>query len=183
MLGLFGLFGGLGVREAAADHVFLREADAPHVMFPQSTGATREALELTDAEREVLGKLIGWRIEGKTYRYGVVSADQAVLGTIFLLDMIGQSQPISFAVAIGADGTVHDVRVMTYRETHGEEIEDRRFRKQFVGRTLKDPIALGKDVDAISGATISSRSETLAVKKALGLFEIMKQRRPGASKP
>jgi Na+-translocating ferredoxin:NAD+ oxidoreductase RnfG subunit len=62
---------------------------------------------------------------------------------------------------------------MVYREPHGDEIEDHRFRKQFIGKTLGDPITLGKDVDAITGATISSRSEAFAVKKVLALFAVL----------
>jgi Na+-translocating ferredoxin:NAD+ oxidoreductase RnfG subunit len=93
-----------------------------------------------------------------------------------LLDVIGQAQPITFAVAVGTDGTVHDVRVMVYRESHGDEIEHKRFHRQFYGKTLIDPIALGKDIDAISGATISSRSETVAVKKSLALYDVLRRR-------
>lgn len=157
----------------AADHVFLHEADAPHAMFPSSTRATRKTLELSDAELDGLGKMLGRRIESKSYPYLDVRDDRESLGSIFLLDVIGQTQPITFAVAVGKDGTVHDVRVMVYREPHGDEIEDHRFHKQFIGKTFKDPITLGKDVDAITGATISSRSEAFAVKKSLALSAVL----------
>jgi Na+-translocating ferredoxin:NAD+ oxidoreductase RnfG subunit len=161
---------------AAADHTYLREADAAHVMFPTSTAATRATLELSDSEVAVLDKSLGRHVVGKTYPYlDVVAADKH-LGVIFLLDVIGQAEPITFAVAITSGGVVQDVRVMVYREPHGAEIEDSRFHKQFVGKALKDPITLGKDVDAISGATISSRSEAFAVKKSLGLADLMRHR-------
>ena len=167
---------------AAADRVYLRESDAPHAMFPASTGSTRQLLELSDAERAALGKALGRRIEAKSYPYLEVRTERQVLGVIFLLDVIGQSQPITFAVAVRGDGTVEDVRVMVYRESHGDEIEDHRFRKQFVGKALKDSITLGADIDAISGATISSRSETFAVRKSLALAEILRHRTEQLSK-
>jgi Na+-translocating ferredoxin:NAD+ oxidoreductase RnfG subunit len=161
---------------AAADHTYLREADAAHAMFPTSTAATRATLELDDAEVAVLDKSLDRHVVGKTYPYlDVVAADKH-LGVIFLLDVIGQAEPITFAVAITSGGVVQDVRVMIYREPHGAEIEDKRFHKQFVGKALRDPITLGKDVDAISGATISSRSEAFAVKKSLGLADVMRHR-------
>src|SRR5262249_20930395 len=37
-------------RPAAAEHVYLREADAPRAMYPASTTSTRKILELSDAE-------------------------------------------------------------------------------------------------------------------------------------
>jgi Na+-translocating ferredoxin:NAD+ oxidoreductase RnfG subunit len=158
---------------ARADHVYLREADAPHALFPTATNAERKTLELSAPELETLGKALGRHIDARTYPYLEVRGEHETLGTIFLLDVIGQAQPITFAVAIGPEGAVQDVRVMVYRESHGDEIEDRRFRKQFVNKTLKDPITLGKDIDAITGATISSRSETFAVRKGLALWEIL----------
>jgi Na+-translocating ferredoxin:NAD+ oxidoreductase RnfG subunit len=161
---------------AAAEHTYLREADAPRAMFPTSTAATRATLELDDAETATLDKTVGRHIVGKSYPYLDVVAGQKHLGVIFLLDVIGQSEPITFAVAINSDGVVQDVRVMVYREPHGAEIEASRFHKQFIGKALKDPITLGKDVDAISGATISSRSEAFAVKKSLGLADVMRHR-------
>ncbi len=161
---------------AVADHTYLREADAAHAMFPSSTAATRATLELSDAEVAALDKSLGRHIVGKAYPYLDVVDAQKHLGVIFLLDVIGQAEPITFAVAITPSGVVQGVRVMVYREPHGAEIEDARFHKQFIGKALKDPLTLGKDVDAISGATISSRSETFAVKKSLGLADIMRHR-------
>lgn len=161
---------------ARADHVFLHEADVAREMFGASAVAERATLELSDAEVDGLGKLLGRRIDNKLYPYLKVHTDHEALGEIFLLDVIGQAQPISFAVAIASDGSVRDVRVMVYRESHGDEIEDRRFRKQFVSKTLRDPLTLGKDIDAISGATISSRAEAFAVKKGLALGDVLHHR-------
>ena len=169
-------------RVAAADHVYLREADAAHEMFSTSAASTRGALQLSDTEVEAISKTLGRTIEAKTYPYLEVRDDRSVLGRIFILDVIGQSQPITFAVAVTGDGVVKDVRVMVYRETHGDEIEDRRFRKQFIGKSQRDPIALGKDIDAISGATISSRSETFAVRKVLALYDVLRRQQERQSR-
>jgi Na+-translocating ferredoxin:NAD+ oxidoreductase RnfG subunit len=43
--------------------------------------------------------------------------------------------------------------------------------QQYEGKTTDDPLEVGRDITGISGATISSRSATFAVKKALVLFE------------
>lgn len=171
----------LGAGPAAADKTYLHEADAAGAMFPAAKAATRKQLELSKPEVEALGKALGWHVDGTRYPYLELTANGLVLGWIFLLDVIGQAQPITFAVAVACDGRVRDVRVMVYRETHGDEIEDARFRKQFVGKSLKDPIVLGKDIDAITGATISSRAETVAVRKTLALTDLLRnqcQRKP-----
>jgi len=71
---------------------------------------------------------------------------------------------------------VQDVQVMVYREPHGAEIRERRFRAQFSGKHLGQPLVVGKDIDAISGATISSHSAAYAVRKGLGLTDILRRR-------
>jgi len=171
----------LGVRPAAADKTYLREADAASAMFPAGKAAAHKQLELSKPELDALGKALGWHVDGARYPYLEVTVNELVLGWIFLLDVIGQAQPITFAVAVTREGVVHDVRVMVYRETHGDEIEDARFRKQFVGKSLKDPIVLGKDIDAITGATISSRAEAVAVRKTLVLTDLLRSQ--SARKP
>jgi H+/Na+-translocating ferredoxin:NAD+ oxidoreductase subunit G len=44
-------------------------------------------------------------------------------------------------------------------------VRAKRFRDQFLGKTAADPIVVGKDIDVVSGASISSRSIALGVKR------------------
>jgi electron transport complex protein RnfG len=60
---------------------------------------------------------------------------------------------------------------MVYREPRGDEVRDARFRKQFEGKTAQDPLRLDRDIDAVSGATISSASTAVAVRRAAVLVE------------
>ena len=162
------------VGSARADRAYVKEADVPREMFAAAATADHRQLDLDEEQLAALGKALGRRIEAKTYPYLEVKDEHGgVLGVVFLLDVIGQSQPITFAVGIGADGTLRDVAVMVYREPHGDEIADKRFRRQFAGKRVADPLTLGKDIDAITGATISSRSATFAARKALRLAELL----------
>jgi len=166
-----------------ADRTYLREADAPRAMFPESTSAERRTLELSDAERKWLERALARRIDLAKYAYLEIRKQTETVGQIFVLDVIGQSSPITFAVATAADGSLKDVEVMVYREPQGEQIAEARFRRQFTGKRLTDPLILGKDVDVISGATISARAETYAVRKGLALAEIVRARATGGEKP
>jgi len=162
---------------------FLREADAPRAMFGEGATATRNTPELTDAELVSLGQKLDRKIEVRRYPYLEIHNAQGIVGLLFMFDVIGQSQPITFAVGVTPDGVLKDVQVMVYREPQGGEIQEKRFRNQFAGKRLSDPIALGKDIDAISGATISSRSASYAARKALALFEVLRARSVTSIKP
>ena len=162
---------------------YLREADAARAMFPESTASVRKTLDLSDAEVAGISKALGRRIEMRSYPYLEVRAEKGLAGIIVILDVLGESQPITFAVGITVAGALQDVQVMVYREPQGEAIHEKRFRKQFVGKRSNDPITLDKDIDAISGATISSRSATFAARKGLLLGDVLRSRAAVGSKP
>jgi electron transport complex protein RnfG len=161
---------------ARADQVYLREVDAPHAIFPDSTSYERKVFGLSELERAELDKILGKKTEAPSYPYLDVRSGSASVGIVFLLDVIGQSKPIDFAIGVTPEGVLKDLEVLTYREPRGEEIHEARFRRQFVGKRLQDPISLGRDIDIISGATISCRSATYAARKALALSEVLHRR-------
>ena len=59
-----------------------------------------------------------------------------------------------------------DVGGARFSETEGlgSRVKDEAFTQQFIGQT--PPLALGEDVDAVSGATVSSRAAVDAVNEA-----------------
>jgi electron transport complex protein RnfG len=77
----------------------------------------------------------------------------------------GMHEPIDFAVRFRPNGAVDRVEIVEYREPYGDEVRAKRFRDQFLGKTASDPIAVGKDIDIVSGASISSRSIAIGVKR------------------
>jgi Na+-translocating ferredoxin:NAD+ oxidoreductase RnfG subunit len=166
-----------------ADQVFLRESDVPRAIFGEHLTSVRKTLDLSDAERGELSRILERKIEVRTYPYLEIRSGEGDpkrrLGTIFLFDVIGQSLPITFAVGVKEDGTLQDIQVMVYREPHGGEIRERRFRTQFAGKNLQDPLVVGKDIDAVSGATISSNSAAYAARKGLALAGVLRRREGG----
>ena len=78
---------------------------------------------------------------------------------------------ISFATFFDPAGRVTRVEVIAYREPYGDGIRADRFRRQFVGKTAQSGFAPDRDIDAISGATISSRSLCVGVQRASLLLE------------
>ncbi len=82
------------------------------------------------------------------------------------------SSPISMVVGVDPSGRVVQVKVLSHSETAGlgSKITGESFLAQFTGKTPESPVAVGQDIDAISGATISSRGAASGVKKALESF-------------
>ena len=91
----------------------------------------------------------------------------SLLGFAQVRNIKGKDQPITFLVAIDPANALKDVDVLVYREPYGGEVAYEPWRKQFRGKTTGAPLVVGQDIRNISGATISSHSVTLGVRKAL----------------
>ena len=58
---------------------------------------------------------------------------------------------------------------MEYSAQRGEEVCSPSFAQQFEGKTPDAPIRVGKDIDAVTGATISSRAMADGVRRIVRL--------------
>jgi Na+-translocating ferredoxin:NAD+ oxidoreductase RnfG subunit len=83
----------------------------------------------------------------------------------------GKWGPVEFITAMDIKGTIKKVRVMSYQEQRGRPIARNSFLNQYRGKSSSSLLQVGKDVVGISGATISSRAATFAVKKAIVIYE------------
>ncbi len=90
----------------------------------------------------------------------------------FMLDEVyGKHEFITYAVAIGVDGAVKGVEILDYRETHGGEVKNPKWRAQFTGKKAGDTLKLDEDIKNISGATLSCKHLTDGVKRLLATYE------------
>ncbi len=85
-------------------------------------------------------------------------------------EVVGKHETITYAVGINADGTVRRVEILEYRESYGFEVAGDAWLKQFVGKGSDSTVKLGKDIENISGATLSSKHVTDGVKRVLVMY-------------
>lgn len=89
----------------------------------------------------------------------------------------GYSSYISVLVSVGKDIKIKSINILSHGETPGlgDEIEKEYFKKRFEGKMLEQLEIVkveGTDkIQAISGATISSRAVTNGVKEAVKLLK------------
>ncbi len=61
--------------------------------------------------------------------------------------------------------SISQVRVINYQATHGEMVSSPGWLRKFVGHNRTKPLEVGRQIDAISGATISVNSITFDVRQ------------------
>ena len=141
--------------------------------FPQSQRVTFRKVKLEPTQVAALQGRLGYKPARAEYVFFVATTGEHVDGYAFIDDEQGQHEQITFAVKLSPEGAVERQEVMVYRESYGEEITDARFRRQFQGKTVKDAVRAGADIDVVTGATISSRAMAAGVRRALVLLDAL----------
>lgn len=164
-----------GATSARADDVYWSTKSLLSDFFKSSERVTFVRLDASAASDE-LRALLGYAPAKKSYPVFIARTGEHIDGYAVIDEEMGQHQPITFGVKILPSGEVERMEVMVYREGYGDEIKEARFKKQFTGKNANDGLALGDDVVAISGATISSKAMTVGVRRALALVSLIKAR-------
>jgi electron transport complex protein RnfG len=92
----------------------------------------------------------------------------------------GYSGEIVMLVGVDPELRVKGMKILSQRETPGlgTNVEKPKFQRQFIGKGVKDRIEPKKDIDAITGATISSRGVCEGVKTVLKDSEQYRKAKP-----
>ena len=111
--------------------------------------------------------------EGTRY-YLVRDEDGNPAQAAFIAEQGGFNAPIRFLLVLDAEHNVHTVSILEHSEDPGlgERITRPSFLEQFVGLDKDSSFSLGTEIEAISGATISSRALASGVNEALEMFDM-----------
>jgi FMN-binding domain len=107
------------------------------------------------------GRLLAW-----TAWHG-----DSVIGHVFVDEVVGREDFITYAVGIDAGGKLLPVEILEYRESHGAEIRNTRWLAQFAGRNSTSALRFRTDIKNIAGATLSSEHVTAGVRRLLVLWQ------------
>ena len=167
---------GIPLLASAQEGIFLREEEAPKAVFPEGTSFDRKMIRSTEELKEKIRQRMGktktsvWEDSYVTF---IAKKGDTILGYAVIVEEIGKHRPITFVVGVGNDRKIKDAALMVYREAYGGEVRDRRFLQQYKGKELKDPFLPYRDIQNISGATLSVEAIGRGSKKALVLVDLI----------
>ncbi len=154
----------------AAEYLSLEAAQKS--LYPQADRFVEIALSLTPAQRARAAELAGPQPPHRSLRAWKAMQGAALLGYVFVDEVIGREQFITYAIGIDTAGKLGTLEVMAYRESHGEEIRGGAWRHQFDGRRGLDELRFGTDIKNIAGATLSCEHETQGVRWIDALWQV-----------
>jgi Na+-translocating ferredoxin:NAD+ oxidoreductase RnfG subunit len=156
---------------------YLSAEQAATAMFPTADHFDSKAVTLTAAQMQHLSTQ-GVAARSASWQVRLARRGAETLGYVVVDSVVGKFELIDYAVGIATDGSVKQVEVLSYRESHGHEVRLPAWRKQFVGKTAASPIHIGDDIANISGATLSCNHLTDGVKRIVSVVDLA--RRVGA---
>lgn len=92
----------------------------------------------------------------------------------WILEEIGKDLPITTGIRVNA-GQIEALRVLIFRESRGWEVRHEFFTEQFDQAELVEGRRLDRNIDNISGATLSVRAVTKLARLALFLDQWVRQ--------
>lgn len=95
---------------------------------------------------------------------------------IFIMEQTWRTCYHKFVVGVSPDGKIIEVAPMELPCPYQRPIAKKSFLKQFSGKQIKKggpvPVHLRKDIDVVTGATMSCETTALVARRALALFEV-----------
>jgi len=163
---------------AAQATQYLSIEQAQRLFFPSATGHTPQPLALTAEQARNIEKTTGVRVVNPRPKVWRATAGDTLLGHVFVDQVYGKHEFITYALAVTAGGQVAGVEILDYRETHGDQVRQPRWRAQFLGKDANDAVKLGRDIQNISGATLSCRHLTDGVRRLLATHRALLAAQP-----
>jgi Na+-translocating ferredoxin:NAD+ oxidoreductase RnfG subunit len=157
--------------ELGSIEVYLTEEQALKILFPTAHKIHSEELRLSPQQKARIEDRIGWKFPEESFRAFKAETNGKIYGYAVIQETIGKHRPITYMVGITPEGKVFTVEILVYRESKGSEVRRKRFNAQYEGKTALDPIRINKDIINLTGATMSVRSVSAGVKRALVLAE------------
>ena len=163
----------------AADYLSVDAAQK--AVYPEADAFQEWVVKQTPEQINALLAQAGPQPPHGTIRIFRATRNGTLLGHVFIDEVIGRENLITYAIGIDADGALRNLEIMSYRESHGGEIRNPAWRAQFDHRDSLGQLKFRTDIKNISGATLSSEHVTQGVRWLLALWQATLRPTTGAT--
>jgi Na+-translocating ferredoxin:NAD+ oxidoreductase RnfG subunit len=152
---------------------YLTTESAQRALFPDAQSFEALKLSPTREQLAAITQAAGFQAQHGKLDAWTARQGSKVLGYVFIDEVVGRQDFITYAVGIDAEGKLRPVEILEYRESHGGEIRNTRWLAQFAGRATPAELRFRTDIKNIAGATLSSEHVTAGVRRILALWQTL----------
>jgi len=167
------LFLGLAAVAAGpvAAKVFLTADEALHLVF-QSCKVERRTVFLTPEQLARARQLAAGEIKSALVNPYRATCDGKDAGTAYFDAHVVRTLPETLMVVVDPQGRVSRVEVLSFAEPE-DYLPPGRWYGQFPGNALSDELALGHRIRGVTGASLTARATTDAVRRVLAIHQVL----------
>lgn len=133
-----------------------KEEAAAREMFPEAERIEAKDVLLTDEMARRIEELARARVTERLVTFYVARRAGAVLGYGVIHSHVVRTKRETLSIAFEPDGRIRRIRVLAFLEPEEYRPPDR-WLAQFEGKGPGDPLATGRDIAPITGATLTAR--------------------------
>lgn len=163
----------LSVVPLASAESLLSKDNALLQAFPKPISVETKWAVISPDQAERISRAMGSKNVSSVFRYYEATSNEVIVGYAIIDNTPGKHGPIRFMVVINPDMTVKSVTILAFYEKRGRPIRGRGFLSQFAGKKMTDRFRLNRDIDGITGATISSRAVARGVKNVVSYVTVL----------
>jgi len=155
----------------AAAKVFLSMDEALRTAFPGCQVERRTAY-LTPAQLAKARELAGVEVPSALVNYHTATRNGQPAGTAYFDTHRVRTLPETLMIVVDPQGKVARIEVISFREPE-EYMPRGAWYQQFLGRTLDRELQLKQAIRPVTGATLTARATTAAVRRFLALHQVI----------
>jgi len=157
--------------------VLLSQDEALKLAFPKAT-VERKTAYLTIAQQREAQKMSGDDdLPSALVAFYVATSDGHEVGTAYFDSHIVRTLPETIMVVVDAEGRASRVEVLSFQEPE-EFLPKPRWYEQFRAKALNDELSMKRGIRSVSGATLTARATTDAVRRVLALHHVIRHAAP-----
>lgn len=164
------------IPQKADAKAFYSKQEALALAFPQADRIEDQTLFLTDEQVKQVEVLAQAPVDSKLATFYIGHKGPDILGYALIDTHIVRTLPETFLIVLTPTGSIQKLLVLAFYEPQ-EYLPSERWLRQFDQKTLDTNLRLQRDIHGIAGATLSARAVTSGVRKALALFQVLREQR------
>jgi Na+-translocating ferredoxin:NAD+ oxidoreductase RnfG subunit len=161
----------LAVAGPAVAKVYLSVDEAVRLTFPGCEVAHHTAY-LTPEQQKRARELSGEPVPSALVSYYTATRGGQPAGIAYFDTHLVRTQPETLMIAVDPQGKVTRIEVISFREPE-EYMPKGVWYEQFLGKGLTRDLALKRSIRPVTGATLTARATTSAVRRVLALHQVI----------
>lgn len=145
--------------------------DALKRAFPDAVRVERKTIFLSEEDVKRIEGLSGTKVDSRLFTYYEAFGPDKTIGYAVIEGHVIRTKSMVYMAIIRPKGEIDHIDILAFHEPE-EYMPSSRWLGQFIGKRLSARLRINDEIQAVTGATLSSHALIGEARKALAIFEL-----------